>query len=126
MFIKLTKYALVGLALTIGASLDARVNRALFEERHPDWEDVTKTEEFRRYTLNGGPTEEDYFSFVRGGQQGDYLEHWQAEYPDWWREKGTVGPRYTCDQHPTKNAKAAIRRNSPGSKRRSHHCFIRR
>lgn len=66
------------------------------EQAHPDWEEVTKTEDFRRWMLNGGPPQDEYFKYINAGREpnaadqpaDEYLADWQSDYPQWWQDRG--------------------------------------
>ena len=70
------------------------VDGALLQNNHPDWREVSQSEEFRKFTLQGGPTDEEYREYAvdlqdpNSTHEIDFQAEWQADYPDWWEAKG--------------------------------------
>ena len=60
---------------------------------HPTWQDDVKTEEFRTWSIEGGPNETEFAQFQATAQYDanaaqHILNGFAAQYPDWWEEKG--------------------------------------
>jgi hypothetical protein len=69
------------------------VNDGVMNVFHPNWKQTAETAEFRSFMLQGGPSEESYAEYATAGRdpntnEGEFVEDWKADFPDWWRDKG--------------------------------------
>lgn len=71
------------------------VGQVLLNTQHPDWQEVTKTSEFRGFMLAGGPTEAAYIDYAKllnnpqtAAQAKEIEEDWKEDHPEWWNDKG--------------------------------------
>ena len=67
---------------------------ALYKE-YPTWTDDVKTPEFKRFSLEGGPSEAEFMQLQRMTQNNpigaqNVINSWQGLYPDWWEDKGSL------------------------------------
>ena len=80
----------------VQAMVDAGVTQGMMRLNYPDWEETTKTEDFRRWMLNGGPSEQEYVQYVHAMRNPavaeqppeEYLADWETDYPGWWKDRG--------------------------------------
>lgn len=81
------------------SEVDVRVSQAVSEARelgrldarHPDWEQTINSEEFVAWSLEGGPSLEDYQAMKQLESEADATERvndWARQYPEWWGNRG--------------------------------------
>lgn len=71
------------------------VTKAIIGSRHPDWEQVANTDEFRAFMLKDGPSQDayrDYSLALRNpatvAQAQEMVSDWEIDYPQWWADRG--------------------------------------
>jgi hypothetical protein len=69
--------------------------RAFLRMRHPDWKKTVNTDEFRNWSLQGGPTPQLYAQYKLLEQSDPakanaMVQAFQTHYPTWWKEKGSA------------------------------------
>jgi hypothetical protein len=60
---------------------------------HPDWEEVTRSDDFFKFSLTGGPPAAEYLQQQKIEQTDPdaavrVINSWAQRYPDWWADKG--------------------------------------
>lgn len=61
----------------------------------PTWEQDVKSKEFRKFSLEGGPSEAEFAHLQRISQANpagaeNVINSWMGLYPDWWEDKGSL------------------------------------
>lgn len=74
--------------------VDDRINMGILSYAHPDWEEKSKSPDFRKFALQGGPSEADYAKWARldanpatAAQAEEMKSDWEIDYPGWWKDK---------------------------------------
>ncbi len=69
---------------------DERLEAKRLDDKHEDWRQVVKTNEWITFALEGGPTIQDYMAFNKMPEQAqnEILTQWQTTMPEWWDKKG--------------------------------------
>lgn len=74
--------------------VERRINVAVLDTVHPDWQETTQTSEFEAFAFEGGPPSEEreeYNALLRSGKledAGAIEREWEEDFPDWWKDRG--------------------------------------
>ena len=77
----------------VASKIAQGIHEGILSSVHPDWEESAKGEEFRKFMLAGGPSNEEYglYSIALNDPKADhneFLADWQIDHPEWWADKG--------------------------------------
>jgi hypothetical protein len=68
------------------------VERGKADILHPGWMKVVLKPEFRAFSIQGGPDDAAYNTFLKlpdgGPEQAKILRDWSIKFPQWWTDKG--------------------------------------
>lgn len=84
-----------GVRAEISAGLDAAEERAFVRLKHPGWKETVNTPEFKSWTLQGGPSIEQYTQ-MKALEQTDparaeaMVNGWTRQFPQWWADRGAA------------------------------------
>lgn len=84
-----------GVGEQLAAGFDAAEERAFVRLKHPDWKDTVNTPEFKAWTLEGGPSLEEY-GRMKALEQTDpakaeaMVNGWTRTHPQWWADRGAA------------------------------------
>lgn len=84
-----------GVGEQLAAGFDAAEERAFVRLKHPDWKTTVNTPEFKAWTLEGGPSLEEY-GRMKALEQTDpakadaMVNTWTRQYPQWWADRGAA------------------------------------
>lgn len=84
-----------GVDAALAAGFDAAEERAFVRLKHPDWKTTVNTEEFKAWTLEGGPSLEEY-GRMKALEQTDpvkadaMVNGWARQHPQWWADRGAA------------------------------------
>lgn len=79
----------------LSSGLDAAEERAFVRLKHPDWKQTVNTPEFRAWTLEGGPSQEQYAQ-MKALERTDptkadaLVNNWARQHPQWWADRGAA------------------------------------